>query len=108
VGRSRRLQVRLTDYRPVHYLHVSRLAVAATSPRYAAAYTYPTSYAVESPPAQPTSCATATAATSKAEADSATSATATTAASAASATTTTTTVATAAAATSGELHTGLG
>jgi hypothetical protein len=87
------------------------LAVAASSPGYAAAYTYSTPYpygapyAVESPPAQAASCASTTTATSKAEADSATSAAATSAttsaASAASATTATT------AATSGELNSGL-
>jgi hypothetical protein len=87
------------------------LAVAATSPGYAAAYTYSTPYpystphAVESPPAQAASCASTTTATSKAEAHSATSAAATSATtSAASATTATTT---AAAATSGELNSGL-
>jgi hypothetical protein len=82
------------------------LAVAATSPGYAAAYTYGAPHAVNSPPAQAASCASTTAATSKAEADSAASATATTATSAASATTTTTPVATPAAATSGELDSG--
>ena len=86
------------------------LAVAATSPGYAAAYTYSTPYpysaphAVKSPPAQAASCASTTTATSKAEAHSATSAAATSATtSAASATTATTT---AAAATSGELDSG--
>ena len=45
---------------------VPALAVAATSPGYAAGYTYSTPNAVDSPPAQAASCAATTAATSKA------------------------------------------
>ena len=99
---------------------VPALAVAATSPGYAAGYTYTdgTPYTVDTPPAQAAPCAATTAATSKAQADFAASPTApsatTSAASAASATTTATTVATAAAAatttttTSGQLNSGTG
>jgi hypothetical protein len=79
------------------------LAVAATSPGYAATYGAP--HAVDSPPAQAASRASTTAATSKAEAGSTASAAAATAASATA--TTTTAMATPTAATSSELDSGL-
>jgi hypothetical protein len=83
------------------------LAVAATSPGYAATYTYGAPHAVDSPPAQAASCASTTAATSETEAGSAASASAAAATAASATATTTTAMATPTTATSSELNSGL-